>query len=140
MLQIRKGTFETNSSSTHSLVMCSDDEYNALLKKEAFVTGTFHYLDGIIMKEDLMAWVKKNYEEDWKNYCLEVGVEDSLENLIEAIEDEFDRYDSDDYFELKYNIHTFNSFIGNWEVETFDNSYTTKNNEVIHAFGSFGHD
>lgn len=25
--QIRRGVFETNSSSVHSLTMCSDDEY-----------------------------------------------------------------------------------------------------------------
>ena len=34
MIQIRKGVFETNSSSTHSLTMCSDDEFKRFEKGE----------------------------------------------------------------------------------------------------------
>lgn len=34
MLKIRKGVFETNSSSTHSLTMCSDEEWKAFEKQE----------------------------------------------------------------------------------------------------------
>lgn len=38
MKQIRIGTFETNSSSTHSLVVCTEEEYNKWLKGEILVT------------------------------------------------------------------------------------------------------
>ena len=33
-IQVRRGVFETNSSSVHSLVMCSDDDYNKWKKCE----------------------------------------------------------------------------------------------------------
>ena len=34
MIQIRKNVFETNSSSTHSLCICTEDEYNKWQKGE----------------------------------------------------------------------------------------------------------
>lgn len=40
MIQIRKAIFETNSSSTHSLVMCSEKEY------EDFNNGKVYLNDG----------------------------------------------------------------------------------------------
>ena len=38
--QIRRGVFETNSSSVHSLTMCSGDEYDKWAKGE-FVYDTY---------------------------------------------------------------------------------------------------
>ena len=37
MIQIRSCVFETNSSSVHSLVLCSDAEYKALKQDEAMI-------------------------------------------------------------------------------------------------------
>ena len=37
MIQIRKNVFETNSSSTHSLVICSKEEWEALKNNELFI-------------------------------------------------------------------------------------------------------
>lgn len=46
---IRRGLFETNSSSVHSLTMCSDDEYNKWRNGDAY----FHrYSDEIVDKSE----------------------------------------------------------------------------------------
>ena len=37
MIKIRKNVFETNSSSTHSLVVCSKEEWEALKNNELFI-------------------------------------------------------------------------------------------------------
>ena len=37
MIQIRTCVFETNSSSVHSLVLCSDAEYKALKREKAMI-------------------------------------------------------------------------------------------------------
>ena len=37
MKQIRFGTFETNSSSTHSLIICTDNEYKAWRRGDAIL-------------------------------------------------------------------------------------------------------
>lgn len=36
MLQIRNGVFETNSSSTHALILCTQEEYDKLVLHELF--------------------------------------------------------------------------------------------------------
>lgn len=36
MFKIRKGLFETNSSSTHSLTMCSEEDYDKWENGELF--------------------------------------------------------------------------------------------------------
>ena len=50
-LTIRPETFETNSSSTHSLIMMSDDEYRAWKNGDAFLsfdTGSFESREQIL--------------------------------------------------------------------------------------------
>lgn len=37
MLKIRQNVFETNSSSTHSLILCSDEDYAKLNNEELFI-------------------------------------------------------------------------------------------------------
>lgn len=39
MLQIRQGVFETNSSSVHSLTMCSDQEMNDWINGKLYFNG-----------------------------------------------------------------------------------------------------
>lgn len=41
MIKVRTGAFETNSSSTHCLILCSDAEYKALQEDEAMI-DTWH--------------------------------------------------------------------------------------------------
>ena len=64
MIQIRNKVFETNSSSTHSLVICTEDEFNK------FESGEYVWE---IMKGKLMdpndpeaKWVERY--EDWEDY------------------------------------------------------------------------
>ena len=57
MIQVRNNLFETNSSSTHSLVMCSGDEYDLLEKNEAFLVSESE----VVKKEDLISeFINKN--------------------------------------------------------------------------------
>ena len=57
MIKVRRGTFETNSSSTHSLVMCNGDEYDLLEKNEAFLVSE----STVVKKEDLITeFINKN--------------------------------------------------------------------------------
>lgn len=48
MIKIRQGTFETNSSSTHSIVICNQEEHDKLQKNELFVK----YYSGEIVKRE----------------------------------------------------------------------------------------
>jgi len=127
MIQIRPHTFETNSSSTHSLVMCSDDEYKLWLQGKTYLC----IWEGYFAQE---ARDKYNIPEFKENQFYPVDEIDKLFNETLA-ENEFgyayDRYDyfqtADEYFDSEY-------------LESYDETYETKSGEIIHAFGLYGYD
>lgn len=118
MIKIRKGVFETNSSSTHSLVMCSQDEY------KAWERGEVYYIEWLTskMKDKLGAeYIGKTF--------IPTEVADAV--LRELGIDEEERRDyfktSDEFFDYEY-------------LETFEKTYTTPGGETVVAFGLFGYD
>ncbi len=75
--QIRIGTFETNSSSTHSLVMMSKDKF------EKFEKGELFWYDGEILSKTEILEIVKKWDEDI-----------TLENLEEELDGELKTYDN----------------------------------------------
>ncbi len=119
MINIRYGIFETNSSSTHTLIMCGDEEYKKLLHNELYV--------GVNELVTMDEW--------FENYLQCPSLEDKLrgmthEEIVKFCEEEgYDPpYTLDEYFE-RYEY-----------LENYEETYTTKKGEVIHAFGVFGRD
>ena len=117
MIQIRSGVFETNSSSTHSLTMCTKEEYQSWKKGET-------YLSQWLTKEDFVP----------------------REQAIEAINKKYPNSITDDMsnedVEEKLKIHEFYLYDNYWNeyLEGFVDEYTTKSGEVIVAFGQYGYD
>lgn len=108
--QIRRGVFETNSSSVHSITMCSDDEYNRWKNEELLYSRLdedFTTLDEI---------KRENRDVDW----------DDGECVKEFMTNE--------------GFQTYDEFFENYDFETYKTTYTTKSGELIHAFGYYGHD
>lgn len=121
--QIRRGVFETNSSSVHSITMCSDDEYKRWENGEAYIQ---RYDGGIFTREEIIKELQE--KKQWKTkelYYSDVDWEDE-DTVNELIAD-------NDY-------KTYSKYFDDMEFETFDDSYTTKNGEKVHAFGYYGHD
>lgn len=92
--QIRRGVFETNSSSTHSLTIVSQEEYDKWKKGEMLIHA---WDEELISKDDI--------PEDKLSY-----------------------------------YKTYNEYWDNCDLETFEQTYTTKGGEKIVAFGEFGYD
>lgn len=70
MRQIRFGTFETNSSSTHSLVIGTPEQIEKWENGELFINYYDDYATEFKTKEELdqMEKTEKSfYREDWKN-------------------------------------------------------------------------
>lgn len=70
MRQIRFGTFETNSSSTHSLVIGTPEQIEKWENGELFINYYDDYATEFKTKEELdqMEETEKSfYREDWKN-------------------------------------------------------------------------
>lgn len=119
--QIRHGVFETNSSSVHSLTMCSSEEY------EKWENGEVLYWkdkDKFGTREDIIEELKTlRYSWSKELYYPDTNWED---------EDDVNDVFSDE------GIETCEEFFDN-EFETFEQSYITPNGEKIVAFGYYGY-
>lgn len=74
-IQVRKGVFETNSSSTHSLIIASDDEYTGW-KNGTYILDIDCYKlvsRDSISDEDIEndSWRYKSYDDYFDDYDLE---------------------------------------------------------------------
>ena len=66
--QIRRGVFETNSSSTHSLTMCSEEEFEQWKKGEVLFDawGSKKFVKPSNLSDDDKKYAAKDYENQKK--------------------------------------------------------------------------
>ena len=111
--QIRCGVYETNSSSTHSLCMCSAETYNKWCDNKLLY---WEWKNKFGTKEDIIEELKEKYPDvDWNN-------EDEVHDIFEDNEIKT----SDEYFDDEY-------------LETFEKEYTTPGGEKVITFGKYGY-
>lgn len=120
--QIRRGVFETNSSSTHSITMCSGEEY------DKWCSGNLLFWVGkkkFGTKEDIIEELKELTR--WDNSLMYPDVNWDDDSVVADIFDSEEIQSSDEFFDDEY-------------LETFEEKYHTPNGEEIVAFGKFGYD
>lgn len=85
-ITFRTGVFETNSSSTHSLIILSEEEYKKLEAKELYISWN----DKLVTREEVLEEAKK------------AGYDD-----IDSYNEDYDEYKTlDKYFDSEY-LETF---------------------------------
>ena len=112
--QIRVGVFETNSSMTHALTICTEEQYDK--------------------------W--KNGEIFWDSWD-DVLEEKSREELMKEFEEyEYrDRYEGFDEWRRECRgLLTYDEEDGDFYFEHFENHFTTPSGDEMVAFGYYGHD
>lgn len=128
MKQIRRGVFETNSSSTHSMTMCSGDVYDKWKRGEVFFCGDTWGSDSEYAK---MKWVTLEQARDILAKCKYYDgiAPDKLDEkeLIEACR------------EADIEIRTFDNY-GSDYLEFFSDEFVTPGGERVIAFGEYGYD
>ena len=136
MYSIRRNVFETNSSSTHSLIICSDKTYNDWLDgkvvynsyAEEFVEAKqpteidFHKAEIMYMKE------KSDYMKDWKDLDPEMQLDYLKENVME----ENDSYQYKTYEDYRNEMDSME--------ESFERTWETEHGDVVHILGYMGYD
>lgn len=113
---IRVGVFETNSSSVHSITICSKEEY------EQWENGEL-----LLNRYGSPKFINKNEKiEELKNdpECNDINF-DNEDEINEVLREE-DLYTYSDYDDIEY--------------EQFYKTFITKNGEEIVAFGYYGFD
>ena len=134
--QIRRGVFETNSSSVHSLTICDADTFKKWENSELlFDKWRDKFINPIPELDDAQkecakeSYVKKmgTYWKSWNELSKEAKDNWYKEYAISngLISEDAKTYD--DYFEDEY-------------YETYSRKYTTKSGDDIVVFGYYGHD
>ena len=135
MRQLRRGVFETNSSSVHTLTICSKEEYEGWQRDELVYDSWEEKLVSkdsinVFAEADIIKYYNTRKEQFWKNW----------DQLSEEEKDEFrsiyhKRFDRSDTY-IKYRDYD----IRYEDYEIFEQTYTTKNNDEIVVFGYYGSD
>lgn len=139
ILQIREGVFETNSSSTHTITICSEktfDEWTAENSDIVYVGDSYDFsFDGrnFVTKEEVLEKVAEN-------------------NALQVMEGKEPYYDIENFFDPEANsttytcqsqaaecgVYTFEEWREDEYLETYVKDYTTENGEKVVAFGKYG--
>lgn len=154
MKTIRNNVFETNSSSTHSLTIVPEEEFekfkncDLLLDYCAFVSAEDEYKN---VMENLES-CENNMSDDYRaTYKTELTFEKFKEVLSELCYSDLSYYhregareDIQTHYDavkaaLGEDIVTYRT-MGGEEYETFESHYTTKSGDKIVAFGYYGYD
>ena len=119
MIQVRKNVFETNSSSTHSLVMAVASDFD---KWEA---GEYYYCNY------WSSWRDKDTPEAFKGKFKkgEFFPVAEVDAFYEALGEERDPYD----------FQTYDEFCDDEYLEIEEYSYTTPSGEVVRACAKYGY-
>lgn len=144
MIKIRYGVFETNSSSVHTLIMCSDKEYKAFEKHQLYYNlWKEYFMTREEVRETMVKLYKKDkrwFEKAWNEFLTEEGMEEAPAS-IEAF-DVLPLYQQESFINIacEGEIKTLDGIFENEYLESFDKTYVTKSGEVVHAFGNYGND
>lgn len=124
MIQIRQGVFETNSSSTHSITMCSESEFKKWKKGEVYLNNGWKG-NTFVTKNEAISLALSEWNDVYygaKEDFLSMGDEDIANFLYE-------------YFDLC----TYENYWNNY-LESFENAYITESGDKVIAFGQYGYD
>lgn len=167
MKTIRTCVFETNSSSTHVISMCSEKKYKDFFDKHIGLWSTDS--EEIMSFEEVLEDLRRNYKNERvrklfedqiiKDYVADTDKIFTVENL-KAVINEYGHlnsaYDNDEDIEgIDSDIHALLWFLSECYLtagyrtadewgeeegieEVFNNSYTSENGEKIVAFGYYG--
>lgn len=115
MKSIRVGVFETNSSSTHSLTICSKAEFEAWQKGDVLLSiGSGKFMT---MEDVKTEWEKDTADSEKNGYSYSETLEEYMEENRIVKADEYD---------------------GAVNYKTFERHYKTESGDEIVAFGYYG--
>jgi len=134
--QIRRGVFETNSSSTHSLTMCTQEQFDDWKNgKLLYNAWDDEFVEAKVLTEQDKADAQKDYERKklqyWKDW-------EQLTNT--EVNDWYDKYAREHRCAADSGCKTFDDWKYDDNLEYFVNTYTTPGGEKVVAFGKYGYD
>lgn len=137
MRQVRRGVFETNSSSTHSLTICTQEEFDKWLRGEVM----FDTYDEKLVKVNItMSDADKKFAQEYYDDQKKTFWKSWDQLSTEEIEAWYEKYLTD-YDKLDaYRYQTRNKFLYDGSgLESFTQHYTSPSGDKLVAFGKYGY-
>ena len=129
--QIRRGVFETNSSSTHSITMCSQSQFDDWKAWKKIFVSPYEMTDADREK------ARDEYKELYECQSYYKKWEDLSEDEVNQW---YEKYYSKKCESDKYNLKTYSDYFHYSDLETFVETYTSASGDKIVAFGKYGYD
>ena len=135
MKQMRRGVFETNSSSTHSLTICTEEEFEKWQNGELlFDRWNDCFIEERPLSDQEKTDAMKNYNNIkstyWKNW----------EQLSkEEVESWYRRYASQ-HLNKSDDGQTYDEYMDSCDLEAYFKHYTSPSGDKLVIFGKYGYD
>ena len=124
MIQVRRGVFETNSSSTHSITFANKSEF------DNWKNGEVYFNDCWFCDFSDKTWMTKEEAVDAIVSCRYKPTQ----NPYQMDDETLNRFLADEY-----NIYTYDIYFSGCNYNYYKSDYTTDGGEDIVAFGYYGH-
>ena len=139
MKQIRRNTFETNSSSTHSLTMVDKSDFTEWKNGNLYFDGNSRFLT----YDEVIEELRKS-----KYYCNDIICQPDFDpSKWDEYQETGDEYIFMNYENVdgvlagEYEYYTYDEYWGRYDCyETFERTYKTKSGDEVVAFGHYGYD
>lgn len=134
--QFRRGVFETNSSSTHSLTMCDEETFEKWKSGDLmFDKYAEEFIDSVPeLSDEQKNAAKEYYEYSMEKYWKQWG------DLTDSEKEEwYGKYATEEGI-VSEDAVTYDQFMDEAYLESFVDRYTTKNGDKVVAFGLYGYD
>lgn len=137
--QIRSGVFETNSSSTHSLTICTKEEFESWKKGELlYDTWNDQFVKGK-SEVELLEEEKEEVKEEYNKRCRD----NKFMMSWDMLSDEYKQELYNDYIEENYDDseeYTYDRYMYGGYLESYTHRFTTPSGDEMVAFGKYGRD
>lgn len=122
MKKVRHGVFETNSSSVHTLTICTDEQYGLYMNGELLLCRCDWILKGT-KYEGREFFTPEEAAEIEKEYLTKYGYAYDDKSIENSVHDDFESYDDEDEY-----------------LEYYEEHFVTPSGDKMVAFGRYGYD
>lgn len=128
MLQVRQGVFETNSSSTHSITIVPQSEFNEWENGDTYFNDGWWYNSTNLIKDN--TFITKDEA---------ISLVMTSDYLPESNPYEMSKEELDELFADEYSIYSYEKFLHDSYLESYVECYASEHGDNIVAFGQYGH-
>lgn len=133
--QVRIGVFETNSSSTHSLCICSKKDYDAWrCGNVLFDSWNEKFVKSNELTNEQKIKAAKKYENNRDKFQMH------WEDLSDDLKEEYYAGYAIDEGIVDEDLKKYDDYMKDDYLEIFEEEYTTEHGDKIVAFGKYGYE